>query len=176
MTLIVETGASVVDANSYVSLLEADTYHALYYNSDWDGLSDADKEQHLILATRSIDANYASKFLSLKKNDINELCWPRLAFLNNNNIMIADNTIPKALKNAVCEVALMSSLGLNLFPASNNDDNVKINKTKIGDLAIEKEYFSSSKKSSEEKEGFNTIELFLWTILKLKNKTLTLNR
>ena len=43
MTLTVETGAIVANANSYVSIADCDSYHTLMGNATWTG-TDAVKE------------------------------------------------------------------------------------------------------------------------------------
>jgi hypothetical protein len=170
--LIVETGIGIADANSYVSLEEANSYHALYNNLDW-AATDSELEQALILATRSVDLLYGPKFISYKRVDsISPLLFPRYSFYDNNFQLISQTTIPKCLKNATCQLALMQLLGEDILPIESADSNIKMGRIKIGDIEIENEY-QSNKKISETYTGFNQVELLLQPILKTKTRTST---
>lgn len=59
MTLIVEDGSGVTDAESYASVAFADTYWPLQGgNADWEGASTSDKEAALRRATRYIESRF----------------------------------------------------------------------------------------------------------------------
>ena len=51
MALIVEDGTSKSDAESYLSVAAADTYHDLHHNREWFDYHDDDKERFLRLGT-----------------------------------------------------------------------------------------------------------------------------
>lgn len=170
--LIVETGIGIADANSYVSLEEANAYHALYNNLDW-AATDEELEQALILATRSIDLLYGPKYISYKRVDsISPLLFPRYSFYDNNFQLIGQTTIPKCLKQAVCQLALMQLLGEDILPLASADGNIKMGRIKIGEIEIENEY-QSNKKIAETYPGFNQIDLLLEPILKRKTRSST---
>ena len=170
--LILETGVGIADANSYVSLEEANAYHSLYNNLDW-AASDEELEQSLILATRSIDLLYGSKYNSYKRVDsISPLLFPRYSFYDNNFQLVSQTTIPKCLKNAVCQLALMQLLGEDILPLANTDSNIKLGRIKIGEIEIENEY-QTNKGIGETYPGFNQIDLLLEPILKKKSKSST---
>jgi hypothetical protein len=52
MALITETGAGLANAESLISVADADTYHSGVGNTDWAALSVTDKEQALRRATQ----------------------------------------------------------------------------------------------------------------------------
>jgi hypothetical protein len=168
MSLILETGSGTPNANSYVSLEEADNYHTLYNNLDWAG-TDAELEQALILATQSVDLLYGPKYLSWKKiESLSPLLFPRLWFYDNNYQIVTQNDIPPALKNAVCEIALMQLQGIDIFPQANLDKNVKLGKVKVGDIEVENQYVGSRGPEVESFANFRKIDLILQPLLKTK--------
>ena len=51
MSLVVEDGTGKADAESYISVADADTYHSNRGNTDWAALTTTEKEQLLRGAT-----------------------------------------------------------------------------------------------------------------------------
>lgn len=123
MALIVEVGAGAIDAESYLSVSDANAYHTKNGNSTWTG-SDAVKEAALRRATRYLDGRYRSRFLGYRTFAFAQaLEWPREAVLMNwlpgsadyaywrgysagVGIILANNIIPQMLKDATAEAAL----------------------------------------------------------------------
>jgi hypothetical protein len=90
MALIVETGAGVSNADSWVSLANATTHFA-NYGGFWTG-ADAAKEQALRRA-----ALWLSTFIrwnGAKAYTGNMLAWPRIGMMDCDGNSIAENTIP----------------------------------------------------------------------------------
>ena len=164
MTFIVEDGTGIANANSYISVTDADAYHALFDNTDWSGET-ADKEQALILATKSLDLLYGPRFLSYKRHTNNVLQFPRYVFYDNNMQVVDTYTIPFCVKDAVCEIALLVQQGVDIYPLPNLNNNVKLERTKIGDLEIEKQY-TGTMGNTESFASFRKIDLQLWPVLK----------
>lgn len=80
MGFVVETGAGLSDATSYVSLADADAYHADCGNTVWAAAAAADKQTALIRATAFIDATYRGRFPgypAMQRLQARE--WPRVA-------------------------------------------------------------------------------------------------
>ena len=76
LTLIKEDGTGKVDANSYASAADGDTYHDGHlYASAWTGATTPNKEKALVMATRLIDGEY--QFNGFKGSDAQALQWPR---------------------------------------------------------------------------------------------------
>lgn len=110
MALIVETGAVVAGAESYISVADCTSYHSNRNNVLWTG-ADAVKEAALRKATSYIDNKYLTRWLGYRKDKDQSLRWPRggvpvtdsalgsLTYLDN-------TTIPQCLKDATCEAAL----------------------------------------------------------------------
>jgi hypothetical protein len=111
MALISTVGA--VDANSYASLAEANTYFADgAYISAWED-TDETQANLLISATRRLDQeSYAGYRMSYTQ----ALKWPRgNVYLD--GLLIPSDTIPQRLKDAVFEMAL-SLAGSNILEQS----------------------------------------------------------
>lgn len=171
MTLIVETGHGISDANSYVSLIEADTYHSLYNNTDWAG-TDEEKEQALILATRSLDLLYGPKYLSFKRvNSVSPLLFPRMVFYDNNQVLVDDYVIPKCIKDATCQIALMYLQGIDIFPLANTDNTIKQNSIKIGDIQVSNTY-NGMRGQTELYSSFGTVDYIVFPVLRKRKTTI----
>ena len=76
VTVTVEDGTGVADANSYASVAQADNYFASRpRSSSWTPLTDDQKGQYLIHATRLLDASVI--WSGEKVDDDQALQWPR---------------------------------------------------------------------------------------------------
>ena len=70
MVLIVEDGTGKADAESYLSVADADTYHTKHGDSaDWDGASTGDKEEALRMGTQYLDATYNTLWIGSRANE-----------------------------------------------------------------------------------------------------------
>lgn len=73
--LIVETGAGLTNANAYIDVAFADTYHDDRKNELWDCAQTDEKESAIIKATDYIDRRWC--FIGFKQNTDQSLEWPR---------------------------------------------------------------------------------------------------
>jgi len=115
----VETGAGLADSNSYAAVAEADDYHdSRLRSTDWTGASTGDKQKALAQASRTLDAEFAWK--GYKANDGQAMQWPRVLARDRNlsgylvtpntagatlTEYFAEDSIPKELREATCELA-----------------------------------------------------------------------
>jgi hypothetical protein len=122
MALIVEDGTGKADAESFISVADATTYHTNRGNSAWTGLaSDTIREQHLRKATDYIEEVYRLRWKGQLKTTSQSLAWPR-AWVEredfyvtssaipdvNGNFYYPDDEVPTEVKNACAELALRS--------------------------------------------------------------------
>jgi hypothetical protein len=102
-TVIATSGA--VNANSYITIAEGDTYHTTHlYPEDWTSATDTEKETAVIMATRLLDHMY--EWAEYPSTDEQALQWPRdgiVAF--NRRDWVEVDEIPIQLKNATAEFA-----------------------------------------------------------------------
>ena len=76
LTLIKETGAGLVDANSYADVADGNAYHDGHlYASAWTAATDAQKAVALVMASRLIDTEF--QFNGTRTNAVQSLQWPR---------------------------------------------------------------------------------------------------
>ena len=116
MTLIVEDGTGLANAESYVSVADATTYHANVGNTAWAAItSDTTKEQLLRKATDYMVAQYRLQYAGYRRYSTQSLDWPRLyvplidSLSANIYPQYVDfDIVPTIVKNACAELALKS--------------------------------------------------------------------
>ena len=105
MAIIVEDGTVIASAESYITLAAADTYFTAHDDpTAWTGLTDALKESALKYATRQLDGGYT--WTGSLEDLTQVLAWPRSGAYDNESRSIDLATIPQAVKDAQCELAL----------------------------------------------------------------------
>lgn len=105
MTVIVEDGTGLADANSYVSEDEADTYADDRGITAWSD-SAADKEAALVRATTTLDATYRNRFSGSRLNGrAQALEWPRLNSYDYLGNLLDDDEVPIEVRDATIELA-----------------------------------------------------------------------
>lgn len=117
MALIVEDGNGLVNAESYISVADATTYHANRGNADWAAIaSDTIREQLLRKATEYMMAVYRLRWAGYRYNSTQALDWPRLYVpvldtLSANQFpqYVDFNIVTVAVKNACAELALKAN-------------------------------------------------------------------
>lgn len=130
MPIVIATpGAS--DANSYVTVAEADTYFAdAYGRGKWATSAQADREALVISASRSLD-QYMS-WSGQKATDTQSMEWPRKGAYDRSGNLISDTIIPSQLKYAVYELAYyMLDTGGALSFADQTVDMVKLGSIEV---------------------------------------------
>lgn len=137
---IVEDGSCVPNANSYLTLEEANQYQANKNRSDWLALSDIEKQASLIKATQYVDELFTWK--GRRKYESQNLAFPRVRIRDLDGFEVKG--IPRRLKDAICEAAFYGfSSSSELFVT--HDTNGAIKKQKVD--VIEVEYFSDEDKT-----------------------------
>jgi len=117
-TLIVETGAVVAGADSYLSLADAATYHVNRGNTAWAALTAAVKEASLRKATDYMLQMYRARWKGYRKDADQTLDWPRSfcylepfvhGIVGTYPYLVADTIVPVEVKNACAELALKAA-------------------------------------------------------------------
>jgi hypothetical protein len=105
VTVIATPGAS--DANSYCTLLEANTYHEGLPSAlalVWTGAASDDlRNRALVSATRLIDESF--DWFGCVATSAQRLLWPRSGMFGLNGYSIDSTVIPDKLKEATAELA-----------------------------------------------------------------------
>ena len=136
MPIIVELGSIVAGAESYVTVAEADTYHANRSNTAWTG-ADAVKEAALGRAAAYLDGHYRARWKGIRVHPVTQpMEWPRIGCVivedsgslwhtghdagYGGPLCVPSDTIPQRLKDAQCELALRALSGELAVDGENN--------------------------------------------------------
>ncbi|MGE8367004.1 DnaT-like ssDNA-binding protein [Cupriavidus sp.] len=106
--MAIDTNPGSQTADSFVSVAEADAYHAKRGNSAWAAAVTATKEGALVRASGFVDAEYAWK--GIRRTSTQALSWPRYDVVLDGYPLLPD-IIPARVKDAVCELALKALAG-----------------------------------------------------------------
>lgn len=144
MALIVEDGTGLPNADSYVSLADADAYLALYGHAEWSAATDADaqvrKEVALRRATRFVDNLCQSGWIGRRFTSTQALDWPREGIVDELGHNWPVTKLPDALRHAVCELASRYFAGNAPDADLPRGGQVKRQKTDV----LETEYFGNA--------------------------------
>jgi len=130
MTITVEDGTVVANADSYLSVAAADTYFTEHDSpSEWTGATTPGKEAALKYATRRLDNSY--KWYSCIISTSQVLGWPRASFVDSEGRSIGGASImPQALLDATAELAL-EHLKTSLNEAVSNKRRERIGSSEV---------------------------------------------
>ena len=108
ITLVLETGAGVSDANTYLLVADAsailDAFPVSYITA-WTNASAEDKNDVLVLATRMFDdLIYFPR--TVRTHFGQALHFPRIGMVDYDGYRVLPNTIPSFVKNATAQLAL----------------------------------------------------------------------
>ncbi len=130
MSLIVEDGSGLADAESYASLSRADAHHDAFGNPAWADAAAADKEAALRRATRYLDGAYRQRLRGRRKTAGQALEWPRVG----DAAVERDTGLPRGLVQAAAELALRALSG-DLAPDQQPDSStVDEQRTTVGPI------------------------------------------
>ena len=119
-TLIPETGAVVVGADSYGSLADADAYHVSRGNVAWAALTSAQKEAAARKATDYMIQMYRGRWKGYRKDGTQKLDWPRTfvylepfvhGIVGTYPFLVLDTIVPEEVKHAWAELSLKAAAG-----------------------------------------------------------------
>jgi len=142
MALVVEDGSSKTDANSYLSVDDADAYNTNHTNStDWSGAETADKEKALRRATQYLDMRFNMMWRGVRSERAQALDWPRFDVEDYDGYAIYGDEIPQCLKDACAELALRA-LDEEIMPdlAAGGGALLKSKSVKVGPISSSKVY------------------------------------
>jgi hypothetical protein len=114
MALVVEDGSGKPDAESYVSVLDADAYAAARLIDIWSAIetTTAIKEAALRRATEYLDMEYGLRLKGVRSTQTQALEFPRFCmYLPKANEPYPDDTIPVSVSRACIELAVIALSG-----------------------------------------------------------------
>lgn len=128
--MIVENGTGLTNANSFVSVDYADDYFSARGVTQWDSLTDDEKEVLLIKATDFVNASY--KWRGKKSTQGQALSFPRTNCIDNDGYKVSG--VPNNLKDAVCEASYLLNGGDELFQKA--ESNGAVTSEHIGSISF----------------------------------------
>lgn len=135
MSLIVETGAGLVDAESYISEADTDAYHLNHTDSsDWSGATTEVKEDALRVATQYLDAVYRLRWLGRRTNETQRLSWPRMGAVDSDEYVLPSDDLPRQLEEACAEAALLHITEANGLLPPVSDPGIERENVAVGPL------------------------------------------
>lgn len=104
MALEVEDGTGKSNAESYISVADADARHTAFGNSAWTG-TDAVKEAALRRSTAYLEQAYRTRWTGQRKDLTQALSWPRYDVIVE-GCWVASDSVPTDIANACADLAL----------------------------------------------------------------------
>jgi hypothetical protein len=145
VALIVEDGSGKSDAQSYVSVADADSYHTNHSAStDWTNATTAEKEKALRLATQWLDASYHGRWKGVRFSAGQALDWPRDSVELDGYVLSASD-LPQQLLDATCEMALKEVQGDVLLVDLADEGTIKSKTVRVGPITDSKTYEGGSR-------------------------------
>jgi hypothetical protein len=142
--MVVENGTGRLDANSYVSIIEADTYHSLRGNTIWASATESDKVVALVRATDYVDTRW--KFTGEPVKSTQALVFPRKSEYLNKNGDDVSASVPVEIANATMEYALLvlgdGTALIELSPSIDQTEPwaITLQRDRVGTLETETRY------------------------------------
>ncbi len=130
MSLIVEDGSGLANAESYISVADATAYHASRGNVDWAALPNDQVREELLRKATDYMCAYTESWKGIRLLSSQALDWPRNGVWAN-GYWIAPSTIPSAIANACALLALKAATG-ELSP----DLDVPVAEEKVGPIMV----------------------------------------
>lgn len=140
MSIIVETGTALPNAESYASVAAADARCAAFGLASWAALANDAKEIALRGATRFMVAVYRTRWAGRRCTREQALDWPRYDVCVDDFVVVS-NTVPVEVVNACIDLAARAGAGEELLPDLDTGNN-QIKRDKTGPL--ETEYYQNN--------------------------------
>lgn len=150
MALTVEDGTGKSDADSYISLADADAYNQANGNDEkFRELTSDQREEKLRLATKALDLEYDGKWKGTRRKATQVLEWPRCGVSDPDGHDVSESTIPQRIKDATVELAIGLANGSELHAVKTDRSLIKKERSKLGDLEEEVEYGGGGKSNAD---------------------------
>lgn len=149
MALVVENGDGLVDAESYISVADADAYHTRFGNTAWTG-SDSAKEMALRKAARYIDLKYGQRWYGQRSSKEQGLAWPRIGVIDRDGYQFDNDELPTDLEKANAEAGLVCLSEDPLADVTADESgNIKAETIKVGPIEITEQYMGAKSTSKK---------------------------
>lgn len=164
MEIIIEDGSGLADSEAYISVADADSYHAARGNTLWGTLSGTEKEAALRRATDYLTQAYRPRWKGCRVSSTQALDWPRVGVCVD-GFPIASDAVPAVVVRACAEMAFKAAQG-----ELAEDLERGIVREKIGPMETEYD------KNSPQHKRYRAVDLLLSPILKNSGNSVQLVR
>lgn len=153
-TFTVEDGTGLAAANAYCTVEFADQYHEDNGNpAAWSSLSEADKQKHIRLGARYLDAVYAHRLPGERTSATQRLEWPRLWASDRDGHALADDEVPTSWQEGNAVAALKSAEaeadGTSLLADIDEPGSLKRERVKLDVIEVEEEWIGGKSQTAE---------------------------
>lgn len=143
MSLVVEDGSGLSNAESYVSVADCDAYFVARGSTVWTAslpASTTTKEIALRLATQALEVTYYGRWLGQRINQTMSLSWPRYGVCDPDGYELSSSAVPQRIKDATCELALRQVNGDTLIPDVSEPGDIEAESVTVGPISVSTEY------------------------------------
>lgn len=147
MALVVETGAIITGANTYVSLSFADTFCVDLGLTSWAALGTSSREAAILRGMAFVET---MRFKGVKSDVDQPLKWPRDGVYDEDGFAIEPDAIPEALKKGTARAAYEEGIIPGALQGS-RETGIKRQKVDV----LEIEYFTHSGNVQSTFDGIN---------------------
>lgn len=142
MALIVEDGTGLTDAESYLSVADATTYHTKMGSAAaWAAVGVTSVQEAMLRrATNYLRSRYYATWAGMPVAPFQRLDWPRWGVpTRDGGNSLPSNSVPEDIKAACAELALKAATA-DLMP----DSSQTVKREKVGPLEVEYNEYSPS--------------------------------
>ena len=133
-TLIVEDGTGIADADAYDSLANCEAFNAAYFG---DHLTGSDAVRDAAIRRASAYLNSLSWKGTRTHGRDQGLAWPRTGVTDGEGVAIADNVVPKEVKEATHLLARVTFSNPTALEPNTTFASDRIKAERVGPLATE---------------------------------------
>jgi len=174
ITVILEDGSGVEDANSYIETSYVDYIEELEGIIEWNDASQDNKNKYVIRATNLIDRLYGSRMRGDILDAQQSLLYPRGSFMDGLGRLVLSNTIPKALKDAAARAAIgYAKTDIDLVSSDFDKENIKKESVSIGPISESVEYYDKEVSTTKTREEVTVI---ISPLIKLPSRQFSVSR
>ena len=143
LTIVVETGAIVPNANSYISIEDMQGFWD-NWGYDYSTLTDAQINLLLYSSAETLDTTYYDNWPGERADDEQYMEWPRSFAYYQDGESIDSDEIPVELKKAQAKICYLINAGYDLQPIITTEGTLKSKREKVDVIETEYAYDSNS--------------------------------
>lgn len=135
MTLIVETGAGLTNAQTYASAATVLAYCNSHGLPNFAALTALEQEPVVLRAMRWLESTYRGKWKGQRSDIDQALAWPRVGVADEDQLSIDSDVVPQVVIDALCLAAEREALGVDTL-APDLDRGGMVTQETIGPMSV----------------------------------------